>query len=205
MPHDIPNYMSPDYVSAKTKVDVLWLQLSTLQDMAETFGIKDIFQDNGAKILQQLVYLNMNACPGREGNAIDCNGAEWELKSINIATGISGISTNHHLNGSIINKYRTIPWAVSIYNNDELLEIYIIGEGHLEPLFEEWERKLETRQSLNNPKISLNYVKQNGICVYNQEMPYPVNPMTVIDTRPYYIRQEAYRQAEIQEQEAEEN
>ena len=195
MPHEIPTYMSPDYVSTKTEVDVLWLQLQTLQDMANDFGISDIFQDNGAKILQQLVYLNFKGLEGREGNdAVDINGCEWEMKSINIATGISGISTNHHLNHDILAKYKTIPWSISIYNNAQLLQIYVIGAEQLQPFIADCERKLETKTSLNNPKISLRYVKDNGILIYDHEtMSYPIDPMTVIDTTRYLAMQEEYR------------
>ena len=92
MPHEIPEYMSPEYVRDKTSVDILWMQLRTLQDMAKEYGISNIFQDNGAEILQQLIYLNMKAVPGREGNdGIDANGCEWEMKSLDISKGNAGI------------------------------------------------------------------------------------------------------------------
>ena len=68
MLHEIPEYMSADYVKDKTSVDILWRQLATLQEIASDFGISNIFQDNGAEILQQLIYLNMKAVPGREGD-----------------------------------------------------------------------------------------------------------------------------------------
>ena len=68
MPRDIPRYMSSEYVRNKVEVDTIWRQLAVLQEMAQDFGIDNIFQDNGAEILQQLVYLNMQAVPGREGN-----------------------------------------------------------------------------------------------------------------------------------------
>lgn len=41
------------------RLEKCWDSLHELEDMANEFGIKDIFQDNGAKILQQLVYLKM--------------------------------------------------------------------------------------------------------------------------------------------------
>lgn len=50
-------------------------KLTTLEKFAAQKGIKDIFQDNGAKVLQQLVISGMTNLPGREGNdAIDSNG-----------------------------------------------------------------------------------------------------------------------------------
>ena len=55
------------------------------QKLANKHGIDDIFQDNGGKILQILLLLNLRQLPGREGNdAIDESGNEYELKSVNI-------------------------------------------------------------------------------------------------------------------------
>ena len=193
MPHEIPAYMSPAYVHDKTSVDILWKQLHTLQEIAHEFGIDNIFQDNGAEILQQLIYLNMKAVPGREGNdGVDINGCEWEMKSLDISKGNAGITTNHHLNHAIIEKYRTVPWSVAIYDGIHLKKIYIIGNEQLRPMFEKWEEKLRTVESINNPKIPLAYIEEHGILIYQEGDEYPVDPMTVIDTRPYVEQQRVY-------------
>ena len=169
MPHEIPEYMSPEYVRDKTSVDILWMQLRTLQDMAKEYGISNIFQDNGAEILQQLIYLNMKAVPGREGNdGIDANGCEWEMKSLDISKGNAGITTNHHLNAAIIEKYRTVPWSVAIYDGIHLQKIYVVGNEQLEPLFSRWEEQLQTVESINNPKIPLAYIEEHGIKIYQE-------------------------------------
>lgn len=193
MAHEIPEYMSPEYVKDKTSVDILWRQLSTLQDIAQEFGISNIFQDNGAEILQQLIYLNMKAVPGRQGNdGIDLNGCEWEMKSLDISKGNRGITTNHHLNAAIIEKYRTVPWSIAIYDGIQLKKIYIVGNEQLQPLFSSWEKQLETVSSLNNPKIPLSYIEEHGILVYEEGYEYPIDPMSVIDTKPYVPIQAEY-------------
>lgn len=193
MSHEIPDYMSPNHVQDKTSVDILWKQLHTLQEIAQEFGIDNIFQDNGAEILQQLIYLNMKAVPGREGNdGVDINGCEWEMKSIDISKGNAGITTNHHLNAAIIEKYRTVPWSVAIYDGIHLKKIYIIGNEQLQPLFAKWEEKLKTVDSINNPKIPLSYIEEHGILIYKEGDDYPIDPMTVIDTKQYVPRQQAY-------------
>lgn len=193
MAHEIPEYMSPEYVKDKTSVDILWRQLSTLQDIAQEFGISNIFQDNGAEILQQLIYLNMKAVPGRQGNdGIDLNGCEWEMKSLDISKGNRGITTNHHLNAAIIEKYRTVPWSIAIYDGIQLKKIYIVGNEQLQPLFSSWEKQLETVSSLNNPKIPLSYIEEHGILVYEEGYDYPIDPMSVIDTKPYVPIQAEY-------------
>lgn len=200
MPHEIPKYMSPSYVKDKTSVDILWRQLGTLQDIAEEFGIDNIFQDNGAEILQQLIYLNMKAVPGREGNdGVDINGCEWEMKSLDISKNNLNITTNHHLNYDIIDKYRTVPWSISLYSRVHLKQIYIIGNEHLVPLFESWEEKLRNLElegktpSLNNPKIPFSYFQEQGILIYTEGDEYPLNPTLQMDTSIYLPRQEMYR------------
>lgn len=193
MAHEIPEYMSPNYVKDKTSVDILWRQLETLQSIAKEFGISNIFQDNGAEILQQLIYLNMKAVPGREGNdGVDINGCEWEMKSLDISKGNAGITTNHHLNHAIIRKYKTVPWSVALYDGIILKKIYIISNQQLQPMFDKWEAELETRESLNNPKIPLSFIEKHGILIYSEGDEYPINPMTVIDTKQYLEPQQAY-------------
>ena len=193
MPHEIPEYMSADYVRDKTSVDILWKQLSTLQDIAKEFGIDNIFQDNGAEILQQLIYLNMKAVPGREGNdGVDINGCQWEMKSLDISKGNKGITTNHHLNAAIIEKYRTVPWSVSIYDGIHLKKIYVVGNEELQPLFEKWEQLLQSVESLNNPKIPLSYIEENGILIYEEGDKYPIDITQVFDTKRYVPLQQEY-------------
>ncbi|GIW03511.1 MAG: hypothetical protein KatS3mg059_0131 [Thermomicrobiales bacterium] len=81
-----------------------------LQRLAEKYGSRDIFQDNGGKVLQSLIILGLRAVGGREGNdARDDEGNEYELKTINIALGATrGVTTHHHLNKRILDKYRRV-------------------------------------------------------------------------------------------------
>lgn len=169
------NFYSEEHKKLINKLDQLWSNLHDLAEMAKEFGIEDIFQDNGAKVLQQLVYLNMNVLPGREGNdAISPSGIEWEMKSINLSTSASGFSTNHHTNHVIINKYRKVPWTFAIYRGIYLDEIYIMTPQMLEPMYRHWEEKLKIMTHLNNPKIPVKFVRENGIKVYpiNQYKPF---------------------------------
>lgn len=45
------------------RLESSWENLNELRKLAEEFGITDIFQDNGAKTLQQLIYLNIRIIP----------------------------------------------------------------------------------------------------------------------------------------------
>lgn len=162
------------------KLNRLWTNLQELQSLAHEYGIDDMFQDNGAKILQQLILLNFDILAGREGNdAISASGREWEMKSINIATSATGFSTNHHLNAHILNKYRQVPWSFAIYRNLELESIYVMTPEMLEPMFTKWQTNyIDNGLEANNPKIPVKFVKENGLQVY----PYadtPIDPDSI--------------------------
>lgn len=162
-------------------MEQLWASLHDLNEMANKYGITDIFQDNGAKVMQQLIYLNLGNLPGREGNdAVDQKGREWEMKSINIATSATGFSTNHHTNSDIIRKYRQVIWSFAIYENLVLKAIYVMPPSKLEPVFRHWEDKLKKQPHLNNPKIPVSFVEENGIKVYPINAENPVDPCSAI-------------------------
>lgn len=163
----------------------IWDDIGVLSQLAASHGINDIFQDNGAKILQQLIILNFKNLPGREGNdAIDKNGIEWEMKSCNESL-VSGFSTHHHLNFEILKKYREVPWSFAFYNHSILNEIYVMSPLRLEPMYQRWEDKLSGRVGkppmihINNPKIPLKFVRSNGIRVYPFGDP-PIDPAEVV-------------------------
>ena len=94
------------------------------QSLAGKHGIQDIFQDNGGKILQVLLHTGLTVLPGREGNdASDEAGNEYELKSLNVAL-TKSFSTHHHMNPTIIAKYRKVDWIFAVYQDIELQAIY---------------------------------------------------------------------------------
>lgn len=172
---------SPAHKSEIEKLNTLWNALHDLADMAKSYGIDDIFQDNGAKVLQQLILLNFDILPGREGNdAKSASGAEWEMKSINVATSASGFSTNHHTTYDIIHKYRQVPWSFAIYSNVKLISIYVMTPDQLEPLFQHWENKLNAGMAhLNNPKVPLKFVMDKGLKVYPYNNDNPIDPDSI--------------------------
>jgi hypothetical protein len=145
----------------------LWEGLRGLSELAKQNGIDDILQDNGAKTLQQSILANFRILSPREGNdAVDEYGQEWEMKSANINK-VQGFSTHHHLNEEILKKYRKVPWLFSLYRGIELQAIYVMHPSKLEPHFLRWEQKLPTQPDINNPKIPIKFVKDNGVCIYD--------------------------------------
>lgn len=99
-----------------------WASLSSIEALAKTYGIDDIAQDNNLKLLQILIYFDLQNQSGREGSdAIDRYGNYWELKTANIDL-VSGFSTNHHTNHERIAQFRKERWLFSIYRGIELQE-----------------------------------------------------------------------------------
>ena len=142
--------------------------IQELQSLANEYGINDVFQDNGGKVLQVLIQLGLRISPGREGNdAIDAEENEYELKTINKFLSKS-VTTHHHLNLDILAKYRAVKaWYVAVYEGIVLKAIYKVAPATLEPKFKYWEsRILGGLESINNPKIPLRLIETEGERVY---------------------------------------
>ena len=158
---DIYNASANDELLA---LNMILPHVRRLQQLADSHGINDIFQDNGGKILQVLLHTGLKILPGREGNdAVDLNGNEYELKSVNIRL-TKSFSTHHHMNPVIIGKYRKVDWIFAVYDGIELLEIYQLKPADLETYYTAWVKKWQAdgNKDINNPKISLSYVRNNG-------------------------------------------
>jgi transcriptional regulator with XRE-family HTH domain len=159
----------------KEVLERLFPHIREYQELASKHGVRDIFQDNGGKLLQALLILNLTCNDRREGNdAKDEAGNEYELKTVN-ADLTGSFSTHHHLNPTILQKYRTVSaWYFSIYQGIELIEIYRMTPNLLEEsYFAKWEREWHASggKDRNNPKIPVKFVRQNGQLVYQD----PVN------------------------------
>jgi hypothetical protein len=136
------------------------------QALATEHGIADIFQDNGGKLLQVLLVTGLKGLPGREGNdAVDDTGQEYELKSVNTDL-TKSFSTHHHLNPTIIAKYRQVKWVFAVYSNIELQCIYLVTPDKLEPFLSVWEKNWELSGDINNPKLPLSFIKDVGELIY---------------------------------------
>jgi transcriptional regulator with XRE-family HTH domain len=143
--------------------------LRRYQQLANKYGIGDIFQDNGGKLLQIILITGLKVLPGREGNdAVDANGKECELKSVNRSL-TKSFSTHHHLNPTIVAKYREVDWYFAVYEGIELIVLYKVAAEKLEPYFLAWEKKWQTSGDINNPKIPLKFVESVGRVIYESK------------------------------------
>ncbi|MFQ5733095.1 MAG: helix-turn-helix domain-containing protein [Planctomycetaceae bacterium] len=158
-------------VSEVDQLEILWPAVQEYQVLAQRHGIDDVFQDNGGKILQVLLITGLSALPGREGNdAVDRQGEEYELKSVNIRK-TKSFSTHHHMNPTIIAKFRKVDWIFAVYDGIELLEIWQLGPTDIEPFYQKWERKwhADGGKDINNPKIPLSFVRKHGDMIHSHQ------------------------------------
>ncbi|MGI8786390.1 MAG: helix-turn-helix domain-containing protein [Pyrinomonadaceae bacterium] len=158
----------PEELTDKETLENLFFYVRKYQKLANKHGIGDIFQDNGGKLLQVLLISGLKILPGREGNdAIDENGREYELKSVNINL-TKSFSTHHHMNPTIIRKYRNVDWLFAIYQGIELVSIYLLTPQDLEIFFSKWEEKWHSDggKDINNPKIPVKFVMEKGKVIF---------------------------------------
>lgn len=164
----------------KMLMESLFPAVRRYQQLATKHGIGDVFQDNGGKLLQIILITGLRVLKGREGNdAVDEAGREYELKSVNRSLTAS-FSTHHHLNPTIIKKYRKVDWYFAIYEGIELIELYFVKANALEPYFSKWQAKwiADGDKDINNPKIPLKFVKEVGKLVFE------TNAIAVVEKRP---------------------
>lgn len=163
------------------RLESLMPAVREFQALATEHGIDDIFQDNGGKILQMLLALNLKGIPGREGNdATDVEGREYELKSVNIWL-TAGFSTNHHINIPIIEKYREARWVFAIYEGIEMRRAFFVPADKLEIYFSSWEKKwMDERKDINNPKVPLKFVCEHGEILYEDGKPLDLDAASAI-------------------------
>ena len=148
----------------KAELDRLFPYIREYQVLASKHGIGDIFQDNGGKLLQLLLITGLKGAGSREGNdARDEQGREYELKSVNTLL-TQSFSTHHHMNPTILAKYRQVDWVFAIYEGIELQSIYLMKPAGLEFYFSKWQTKWHESggKDINNPKIPLDFVIQHG-------------------------------------------
>jgi hypothetical protein len=147
----------------------LFPSIRDYQELASKYQINDIFQDNGGKILQILLVTGLHSLPGREGNdAVDDDGQEYEIKSVNMLL-TQSFSTHHHMNPTIIAKYRLVPWIFATYEGIELRNIYRLEPSDMEHWYSNWEKKWhdDGGKDINNPKVPLSYVQEYGKLIFD--------------------------------------
>lgn len=164
----------PTHVNLRyEEIEYLWPGVVAMQSLADQYGIADISQDAGLKMLQVAIALGLDIIPGRsDADASDRLGNLYEVKTIDLAGKARGFSTSHHVTHNTLAKYRSRKWAFVTYDRITMQEAYFVESDALEPLFKKWEHKLRARDTthLNNPKIPVDYIRENGRVAYLKDV-----------------------------------
>lgn len=164
----------PTHVNLRyEEIETLWPGVVAMQNLADQYGIKDISQDAGLKMLQVAIALGLDIIPGRsDADASDRFGNLYEVKTIDLAGKATGFSTSHHVTMNTLAKYRSRKWAFVTYDRITMKEAYLVDADVLEPLFQKWEHKLRARDTthINNPKIPVDYIRENGRVAYLKDV-----------------------------------
>lgn len=155
-----------------------------LQVIATENGIHNVMTDNGYQELVVLTLFGLTKMR-REGNdARDADGREYELKTVGRISAAGdrktslNVTTEHTLTLANVERYRNVwLWVVGVFDRTLPEAIYEITPWALEPYLARWEARLLARDaqgrplelSLNNPKIPLTFIIQNGIRVWPPE------------------------------------
>lgn len=163
----MPTHMNLRY----EEIEALWPGVRRYQELAAHYGVTDIFSDNGGKVAQLAIAVGLDIVPGRTGpDARDRLGNEYELKTLDLARGVKGFSTNHHLNSGTIARYRSRRFVFATYEGITLQEAYMVLPEDMEPIYRKWQSMLGSRNHINNPKIPLDFVRDTGQIMYLKDI-----------------------------------
>lgn len=156
------------------EIEELWSGVVKFQALAAQYGVSDIFSDNGGKVAQLAIAVGLDIVPGRQGaDAQDRMGNLYELKTVDLNKSARGFSTNHHLHHGTINKYRDRRFVFAMYQGITLHEAYLVLPETMEPIFKRWEHALKGQSHINNPKVSIDYVREMGTVMYLKDVAPP--------------------------------
>lgn len=165
----------PTHLNMRYKeIEDLWEGVQGYQNLADKYGIDDIFADNGGKVLQLAIATGLDVSPNRRGpDYFDRMGNKYEVKTANMLKQVTGFSTNHHVTHHTIAGYRSRRFVFALYEGITLMEVYLVDSKDLEPFFKNWEKLLKTRSHINNPKIPFDHVREVGTVMYLKDVPPP--------------------------------
>ncbi|HKU18605.1 MAG TPA: hypothetical protein VJP80_04995 [Candidatus Saccharimonadales bacterium] len=150
---------------------------SKLQTYGTEKNIVSVFDDGGYRELLLATLFNLKLHAGRHGDdAYDELLNNYELKTVNLVDTSGklrkkpGITTCHHVNQDIINRYRRLhSWLIGIFFINQPVAIYEVPAAALEPYLRRWEAELQAKSHLNNPKIRFDDVRSLGIKHYEHK------------------------------------
>lgn len=152
-----------------------------IQEAATLHEIHNVFDDGGYKELLILSLFNLRKLEREGDDAEDADGRRYEIKTVARVSSTGkrknslSITTEHTLTQTNIDRYRaTFLWIVAVFDQVQPEVIYQIQPSKLEPYFAKWEGQLARQgqpqggapNHINNPKIPLTFIRDNGIKVW---------------------------------------
>ena len=167
--------MPTHYNLRQAEIMDLWPHIEKYQELASQYGIDDIFQDAGGKMLQLSIAVGLDMSPQRMGpDGFDRIGNEYEAKTTDLNKAGRGFSTNHHLTHDTIARYRGRRWVFAMYKGITLIEAYLVEPEAMAEYYSKWGHVLDQGKThINNPKISADYVREVGTTMYMKDVPPP--------------------------------
>lgn len=164
-------------LSIKGKIEEILELASKLQKYGTEKNIVSVFDDGGYRELLLATLFDLRLHSGRHGDdAYDELSNNFELKTVNLVDTSGnlrikpGITTCHHVNQDIINRYRSLhAWLIGVFFVNEPVEIYEVSAEMLEPYLKVWEEQLKTTSHINNPKIRFDDIRKMGIKHYENK------------------------------------
>lgn len=164
-------------LSITGKIGELLELAAKLQKYGTDKNIVSVFDDGGYRELLLSTLFDIKLHTGRHGDdAYDESGNNFELKTVNLVDTSGnlrikpGITTCHHVNQEIINRYRNLhAWLVGIFFVNEPVAIYEVPAEKLEPYLKIWEEQVKDKGHINNPKIRFDDIRNMGIKHYENK------------------------------------
>lgn len=161
-----------------------------LQAEASVHNIHNVFDDGGYKELILLRLFNLRKLHREGDDAVDSEGRLYEIKTVARVSSRGArkrslfVTTEHTLTVMNIRRYRNaFLWIVAVFDQSSPEAIFEIEPARLEPYFSTWERRIREQTAastgahapphLNNPKIPLTFIQQNGIRVWPSDQLHP--------------------------------
>lgn len=151
---------------------------SKLQKFGTEKNIVSVFDDGGYRELLLATLFGLNLHIGRHGDDVTDSENNYEFKTVNLVDTSGrlrknpGITTCHHVNHEIINRYRHLHgWLIGIFFINEPVEIYELPASAFSTYLDAWENRLNTENiaHINNPKIRFTDVRAHGIKHYENK------------------------------------
>ncbi len=95
-------------------------------------------------------------------------GNEDEIKTLDQARGVTGFSTSNRLHAKTVERFNRRRWVFAVFDGIEMVEAYLMLGPQLSTYFDKWSLMIADQGEVNNPKIPLAFVRENGTLLFRK-------------------------------------